>query len=413
MNYRNSFTYFLLIIFLCIAASNSMAADWPGWRGLSHSGISSETGLNLVWKTNVPKIMWKASIGKGFSSFAVAQGRVYSIGNSDDVDTVYCLDAKTGKEIWHYSYPCPLDPKAFEGGPLSTPAVDGNRVYTLSKFGHCFCLDAKTGRVIWQKKFEPPVATEADYHVWWGFAGSIVVAGDRLILPVGTAGVALNKLTGKVIWDNGPGYPGYSTPVLFNNGQTACFAFISGHEIVAGEVGTGRVLWKIPWKTTWDQNASDVIISQGMMFVSTGHGVGCALFDISREKPVEIWRNKNMRTYLSTCVLWKGFLYGFDDKQMSCLDWKTGDVKWTVPDLGIGSLILADGKLIALTENGMLITAAATSQKYQQLGQVQILDGRCWAMPVLANGRIYVRNAVGDVVCVDVKPKLAKKSAGN
>lgn len=381
----------------------TQAADWPGWRGPARNGISSETNLNWSWPANGPKVLWKASLGKGFSSFAAVKGRIFSMGNSSDVDTVFCLDAETGKEIWHYSYPCPLDPKAYEGGPLATPTVDGDRVYTIGKLGQCYCLEAQNGRVIWSRRFEPPPLAKADYRVWWGYAGSIVVVDDRLVLPVGTSGIALDKLTGNVIWTNSPGHSGYSTPVLFNHGTEFCFAFLSGHEVVAAEVKTGRVLWKMPWKTTWDQNASDVIISEGKMFVSTGHEVGCALFEISSGKPVQVWRNKNMRTYLSTCVLWKGFLYGFDDRRLSCLDWKTGEVRWSVPDLGLGSLMLADGKLIALTESGTLLIASATSDAYQPVCQTQILAGRCWSVPVLADGRIFARNAAGDAVCIDVR----------
>jgi outer membrane protein assembly factor BamB len=329
------------------------------------------------------------------------------MGNRDNADTVFCLDVETGKEVWKHSYPCSLDPKAYEGGPLATPTVDGDRVYTISKFGDSFCLDTRTGRVIWSKKFEPPPITKDDYHVWWGFAGSMVVAGERLILPIGTAGLAVDKLTGKVLWDNGPGFSGYSTPVLFDIGAKACFAFVSGHEIVAAEVETGQVLWKIPWKTTWDQNASDVIISERKLFVSTGHGMGCALFDISTGKPVPVWRNKKMRTYLSTCVLWQGCLYGFDNVQLRCLDWQTGEVRWTVPDTGVGSLTLADGKLIALTESGTVLVAVATGEAYQPLCQSQILEGRCWSVPVLADGRVFARNAAGDMVCIGVRAEPA------
>jgi outer membrane protein assembly factor BamB len=378
------------------------AGDWPCWRGPHRTGISSETALSWSWPADGPKVLWKAAVGTGFSSCAVADGRVFTIGNSNDTDTVFCLDAETGKEVWKHSYPSPLDPKAFEGGPLSTPTVDGDWVYTLGKFGDCFCFDAKTGRIIWQRKFERPTATAADYKVWWGFAGSPAVAGDLLILPVGPAAVAVDKLTGTPIWDNGPGYSGYSSPVLFHAGQQACFAFASGHEIVAGDVNTGHVLWKIPWKTTWDQNASDVVVSDGKLFISTGHGVGCALYDISSGKPVELWRNKNMRTYLSTCILWKGFLYGFDDRELRCLDWKTGEVRWSVPDLGVGSLILADDRLIALTETGTLLIAEATSESHKLLVKAKILQGRCWSAPAVSNGRLFARNASGEVVCLDL-----------
>lgn len=375
--------------------------DWPSWRGPERTGISSETDWS--WPADGPKVLWRAEVGTGFSSCAVAQGRVFTMGNKNDTDTVFCLDAETGKEIWKYAYPSPLDPKAFEGGPLSTPTVDGERVYTLGKFGDCFCFETKTGRIIWQRKFGRPTATAADYKVWWGFAGSPAVAGDKLILPVGTAGTAVDKLTGKAIWDNGPGYSGYSSPVLFKTERQSCFAFVSGHEIVGGDVNTGQILWKIPWKTNWDQNASDVIVADGKLFISTGHSVGCAVYDISSGKPAELWRNKNMRTYLSTCILWKGFLYGFDDKQLRCLDWKTGEVRWSEPDLGVGSLILADDKLIALTENGTLLIAEATSASYKPLAKARILPGRCWSPPALSNGHLFARNANGEVVCLDLR----------
>ena len=284
--------------------------------------------------------------------------------------------------------------------------VDGERVYTLSKFGDCFCLDAATGKVLWSRKFEPPAATKADYRVWWGFAGSMVVAEDRLILPVGTAGVAVDKLSGKVLWDNGPGYSGYSSPALFKLGSQPCFAYVSGHEVVAAEVKTGKVLWRIPWKTAWDQNASDVIVRDGKMFVTSGHDVGCALFDISSGQPVEIWRNKNLRTFLGNGVFWKGCVYGFDDKdgnQIRCVDWKTGEVRWTMPDAGFGTLILADGKLIALQEKGTLLVAEAVSDVCKPLARAQVLTGRCWAVPALSDGRLFLRNAAGDAVCVSVR----------
>lgn len=379
------------------------AGDWPFWRGPERNGISPETNLQWSWQSNGPAAIWKTAVGIGFSSFAVADGRAFTMGNSNDVDTVFCLDAETGKTIWRHDYPSLKDPKAYEGGPLSTPTVDGDRVYTLGKFGDCFCFDTKTGRIVWSRKFDRPVRTKEDYSVWWGFAGSPAVSGESLVFSVGTAGTAVDKLTGKPIWDNGPGYSGYSSPVLYRQGGQSAYAFVSGHEIVAGDVKTGGILWKTPWKTTWDQNASDTIIADGKLFVSTGHEVGCALFDISGGKPVELWRNKNMRTFLNSAILWKGFLYGFDDRQLRCIDWKTGEARWTAPDLGLGTLILADGKLIALAENGTLLIAEAASDSYKLIAKAKILEGRSWSAPALANGRLFVRNAAGDAVCLDLR----------
>jgi outer membrane protein assembly factor BamB len=386
-----------------LLASGGQAADWPGWRGPARNSLSPETGLNWTWPDEGPKVLWKASVGTGFSSFAVAKGRVYTLGNRDDVDTLWCLDAETGKPVWQHTYPSKLDPKAFEGGPLSTPLVDGDRVYSLGKFGQCFCLEAATGKVLWSRTFEAPPRTKADYNVWWGYAGSLAVAQEKLILAVGTAGLALNKLTGETLWDNGPGYSGYSSPVLFELGGKAVFAFTSGHEVVGAEVAGGRVLWKLPWKTTWDQNAPDVTVSGGKMLVTTGHGVGAALYDLAASPPAEVWRSKGLRSFLGTPVLWQGALYGFDDKQLCCLEWKTGEVRWTVPDLGLGTMILADSRLLVLLENGELIAATPTPEGYKTLAKAKILDGRCWSLPALAEGRLFARNAAGEVVCLDLR----------
>jgi outer membrane protein assembly factor BamB len=390
-------------VVVVLAAIPAIAGDWPGWRGPARNGVSSETGLNWQWPAEGPKALWRASVGTGFSCIAIAGKRAFTLGNRDEVDTIYCLDAETGGELWKRSYPCKLDPKAYEGGPMATPAVEDGRVYTISKFGDCFCLNAETGDAIWSIQFQPPVRTEADYQAWWGFAGSPLIAGDRLILPVGTAGVAVDKLTGKTLWDNGPGYSGYSSPVQFEAGGQSCFAFVSGHEVVAGNIVDGRVRWKVLWKTTWDQNASDVIIMDNRLFVSSGHGVGCGLFDLSTNPPTPLWRNKNMKTYLSNCVLRQGSLFGFDDKELQCLDWQTGEVRWSSPRLGLGSLILAEGRLIVLQENGTLQIVEATAEAYKSLASAKVLTGRCWSAPALADGRLYLRSAAGDVLCLDLR----------
>jgi outer membrane protein assembly factor BamB len=141
------------------------------------------------------------------------------------------------------------------------------------------------------------------------------------------------------------------------------------------------------------------------MFVCSGHGVGCALFDISTETPKELWRNKNLRCELSTPVLWKGALYGYDDNRLVCVDWQSGDLKWAFEDSRKGSLILADGKLVAMEEDGVLRVAEATSEAFKPVASAKVLEGRCWTLPTLANGLLYLRNAQGEVVCVDLRPQ--------
>ena len=177
----------LSTVLLAVLVPLAAGADWPCWRGPDHNGISKETHWKDTWPAGGPTISWRANVGTGFSAVAVANGRLHALGNADDQDTVVCLDAITGKELWKHSYDASLDPKAFEGGPTSTPAIDGDRVYTLSRRGDLFCFDAANGKVIWNKN----IATDTDQRVpGWGLSGSPIVHEDLLLLNVGDAGLA-------------------------------------------------------------------------------------------------------------------------------------------------------------------------------------------------------------------------------
>jgi outer membrane protein assembly factor BamB len=162
-----------------------MADAWPQWRGPNHNGISSETQCSDHWLPDDPPILWKANVGVGFSSFSVAKGRVYTMSNSDNRDTVFCFDAAPGKESWSHSYPAE---KYFDGGTTGTPTVDGERVFTLSRWGDVFCLEAATGKVIWTRNVQKETRVRIPT---WGFSGSPLVFENLLLLTVGEAGLAL------------------------------------------------------------------------------------------------------------------------------------------------------------------------------------------------------------------------------
>ena len=377
----------------------ALSADWPNWRGPDHNGISKETGWSTQWPAEGPKPLWKAKVGTGFASFAVSQGRVYTSGNAKDTDTVFCFDATTGKEVWEYSYAANLDPKYYEGGPSATPTVAGDRVYTFSKRGVANCLDAAKGTLIWSKNLAEELKARMPT---WGFASSVLIEGDLAVIDVGSTGAALDKKSGKVIWSSGTEEAGYSTPVPIEVGGKRAAAFAIKQHVVAVSVTDGKELWRFPWKTTYDVNAADPIFSGSKVFISSGYGHGGGVFDTGSKPPKVVWENKEMRNHMNSCVLWQGQLYGVDEGQLRCLDFETGAVKWTEKSTGKGSLMLADGKLIVLGEKGGLMVSPASPDGFKPVARAQVLGGKCWTTPVLANGKIYCRNAAGDVVCVDV-----------
>jgi len=378
------------------------AADWYRWRGPSLDGISKEDGWSTSWPKEGPKQLWKANVGTGFSSVSVSKGRVFTMGNDGKQDTVFCFDEETGNPLWKYSYASPLDPKYYEGGPSATPTVDRERVYTLSKRGLLNCLNAADGQVIWSKDLVAELGAKIPT---WGFSGSPLVTGNLVIVNVGSAGTALDKATGKVVWSSGKGEAGYSTPVLFTEASIRYVALFLADAVAAFNVTDGKEIWRHTWRTEYDVNAADPIVRDDKVFISSGYDRGGALLKITDRKPSVVWENKNMRNHFNSCVLIGRNLYGFDESEFKCVDLNSGEVKWKQGGLGKGSLMAADGKLIVLSEKGELVIADASPEAFKPLARAQVLGGKCWSTPVLSNGRIYCRNAKGDLVCVDVSAK--------
>ncbi len=386
---------------LLIAISTlTQAADWPIWRGPSHDGISSEklTGATV-------KKLWDAQIGIGFASFTVADGHVYTTGHADGKDTVFCFDAASGKVVWKHDYAADLGDKYYEGGTSATPTIEGGKAYHLSRWGDLFCFDAATGKVVWQKNIQKE--TSADIPDW-GFAGSPLVSGELLILNVGKAGTAVEKASGKLVWKSDTASAGYCTPYPIAVNGKAQIVLSSGRAYKGVDPTNGTVLWENTWSTSYGVNAADPILSGTKLFISSGYNKGCALLDLASATPTEVWRSRVMKNQFNSSVLIDGHLYGSDGDEgktasLKCIDFATGTEKWSEASTGFCSLIAADGKLIVLTAKGELIIAKANPAKFEPISRTPVLSGRCWSAPVLANGRIYARNAAGQMMCLSVK----------
>jgi outer membrane protein assembly factor BamB len=275
-----------------------------------------------------------------------------------------------------------------------------------------YCLDANDGAVLWQSDLV------ADYSVrapTWGFAGSPYVDGNLVIYNAGTHGLALHAADGTLAWETGTNRPGYSSPVPFDSDGQRFLVLMGEMTFAAVQAQTGEVLWEHPWVTRHNANIPDPIVDSNLVFVSTGYQEGSALFDVATGQVTQLWFQKNMQTFLNSSVLWQGYLYGPNDKgkALTCVERSTGNIIWTQGGFGNGSVTLADGKLIILSQGGELCIAEASPAGYREKGRGRILTGKCWSVPVLANGKIYARNATGKLVCVELETTGPKVDAGS
>lgn len=386
-----------ILFALLLSATSILADDWPAWRGPQRTGISAEKFSVTAWPTTGPKQLWKTNVGIGCSTVSIAKGRLYTMGNTANTDTVWCLDAATGKELWRHEYPEPLAAKLYEGGPNTTPTVDGDLVFTLSKSGKLFCLRTDTGKVVWSKNLATDFGInmpQFDGKEGWGHAGSPLVNGAMLILEGGV----LNKTTGALLWKCDEPVS-YGSPVVFGDRV----AFFNAKGLTVRELATGKSIAHHPWKTSYDVNAATPIIDGDKIFISSGYNHGATLLQLKDNTLTPLWETKKMRNQMATCILWQGYLYGINEDVFTCMEFLTGEVKWT-GGTGIkkGSLMMADGKLIILGDKGDLVIVEATPAAYKEIARAKVVEGHCWSMPILANGRIYCKTIPGDLVCLDV-----------
>jgi outer membrane protein assembly factor BamB len=403
--------YLALILAAAVASSAStvlMGADWPSFRGPTHDGTSAES---ISWPGGGPRQVWKINVGIGHSAVSVVGDRAYTMGNANDTDTVFSIDVATGAIVWTHSYPCSekVGIKDYDG-PFATPAVSGGVVYTVSRKGDVFALNAKDGKVIWQRN----IVQEEDVRPprFGGLAGSPLIVGDTLVLNASPGGMALDARTGRTLWKSGTGQGGYATPVPVLIGGKTHLAIHSPRALTVVDAADGKEVWTTPRLQPIGVNAPDPVVEGTRVFVTAGRGFGGALFDVTGAA-TPVWEQEGLSSHWHTSVLVKGLLCGPDGNNsegagrsptsLRCLDWTTGEIKWTEPKLEFNGLIAVGGKLLVLTEMGDLVLVDPSPERYKELGSARVIEGRVFTAPVFANGRVYARNTKGDVVCLDFR----------
>lgn len=391
------------------------AEDYPQWRGTDRTGVSKETGLLKSW-AEAPKLLWKAeNLGEGHATPAVVNGRIYGMGLRGETEGVWCLNGQTGKEVWF----SPIDKKKELGagqggyGSRSTPTIVGDKLYTLGVNGALVCLNLKDGSMVWGKSLVRDFGGEVPR---WGYCESPLIDGNKLIIAPGSRDatlVALNRNTGSTLWKcavpEGDAAH-YSSAIIANvDGQKQYIHFLSGG--VVGVSPEGQYLWRFNSPANNVANCSTPLYKDGYVFAASSYNTGGGLAKLTysggKTTAQQVYFTKDMKNHHGGMVLLGDYLYGFDDRTLTCLEFKTGKIMWTDRSVGKGSVTYADGHLYARSERGPVALVEATPTGYKEKGRFDQPDrsgAPSWPYPVVSNGRLYLRDQ-NVLLCYDVKAK--------
>jgi outer membrane protein assembly factor BamB len=407
-----------VILLLLTTAISLTAADWPQFRGPNQIGVTTEDPAPAPWPKEGPKVLWRARVGTGSAGVAIVGEKLFTLGFKDGKDTVVCLSTKDGTVLWKHEYESDAMDTMHEGGPAATPAVAGNLVYTLSRDGLLHALETASGKVSWtthlQREQKAPLP-------FFGFSFSPLITEGKVILPAGKPGsatFALQADDGNSLWKKGEDPAAYSTPVAAAFANTKGAVILNGAALIFQDLAEGKEFARYPFENPSPMksyvNAATPLVIEKSIFITAAYGMGSVRIDVKEADGgflfKEAWKTDEVAMQYSTPVFYNGHIYGFHTHdqgdsggELVCLEWATGKVKWQQKNPGRGMLTLAAGKLLMLSRGGELILAEANPEKYTELSRSQIVGTTCRTDPVLADGKIYVKSANGELVCLNVK----------
>jgi outer membrane protein assembly factor BamB len=385
-------------VLLSVAAVHA-AADWPQWQGPDRTRLSKETGLLKEWPATGPSVVWTATgLGSGYGSMAVAGDRVFVQSARGRNSVVIALNRADGKEVWSKALGASLTDDRGPG-PRSTPTVDGDRIYALSENGDLACLKTD-GTAVWQRNI---LREFRGRQLQWLISESPLVDGPHVIVSPGGPGagmVKLDKMTGNTVWTSKDlsDTAGYSSLIAADVQGVRTYLTFTAEAGVGVRASDGKLMFRYPNAANSVANVATPIFHDNKVFFSSAYGTGGGLVDLTAQngevRAKEVYFTNNMRNHHGGIVLVDGYLYGFNDSILTCLEFATGKMMWRDRSVGKGSVISADGSLYIQSENNTVGLAEATPSGYREKGRFRIPDKGLpsWAHPVVSDGRLFVRN---------------------
>jgi outer membrane protein assembly factor BamB len=390
----------------------SASTDWPQWRGPDRTGVSKETGLLAQWPRSGPPLVWSAAmLGAGYGSVAVQGDRVYVQGMRNRQSVVTTLNRVDGKVLWTRTLGAALE-ESRGPGPRSTPTLDGDRLYVLTENGDLACLRAADGTVVWQKNI---LKEFGGRNISWLISESPLVDSNVVVVTPGGRGagmVALDKMTGKTVWVSKDlsDDAGYASPIVADVGGVRTIMTFTADAGVGVRASDGKLMWRNTSAANGTANIATPVYSDGRVFFTSSYGTGAALIGLKASgnevRAQEIYFTRDMKNHHGGVVLVNGYIYGFNDSILTCLEFNSGKMVWRDRSVGKGAVTFADGHLYILSENNVVGLVEATPAGYREKGRFSIADQGwpSWAHPVVSGGRLYIRNQ-GTLTSYDVRAR--------
>lgn len=391
-------------------SSRATARDWTDFRGPRRDGEYRDGALVTSWPATGLTPLWSQPAGGGYASFAVANGRAFTIEQRGSREVAAAYDVRTGREVWSSAWDAEFRESMGGDGPRATPTWHDGLVYVLGATGELRALDEVSGRVVWRTNI---LLDAKASNVYWGMAAAPLVVDDAVVvLPGGRQGqsvVAYHRRTGARLWSALDDQASYASPMLVTLAGVRQILIFTASRLLGLSTDGSRVLWQHAWPGPNDINAAQpLLVGDTRVFVSSGYGVGGAVIDVSPAGAGftvrEVWRNTRMKNRFASSVLREGVIYGFDESILSAIDAATGEQKWKGGRYGYGQLLLAGDHLIVLAEDGDLALVRATPDRFDEVARFPVLDGKTWNVPALSRGYLLVRNLAG-MAAFDLRPR--------
>ena len=405
---------FSTLALLLFFTGSLRAENWPGWRGQDRTDVSNESGLLTEWPTEGPKQIWLSKkCGVGYAGFAVVGENVYTMGAYAKDERLICLDANTGEIRWRTVMTETVLENGWGDGPRGTPTVDGDHVYAMAGEGTLVCVKADDGELVWKVNMKDFGGTIPN----WGYSESILVDGDKVLCtPGGDEGalIALNKSTGKLIWQSKEftDRADYASLIVVEHEGVRQYIQLTQKTLVGVNAEDGKVLWTYPWPGR-TAVVPTPIFRNGNVYISSGYGVGCGLVKLTNDSAEQVYENKVMKNHHGGVILVGDYLYGYSDGLgWVCQDFESGEEVWSEKKaLGKGAVACAKGLLYCVDEkSGEVALIEASPKGWNEKGRFKLTPqsefrsprGKIWTHPTIANGKLFLRDQE-IVYCFDIK----------